>query len=53
MNHPHTPNPAPAPESRDAVANLRAWHELQQQMEELHAHLQYVKLMLKLRVGVK
>lgn len=39
---------SPTPQS---VAELQAWHELKQQMEELHAQLHYLKLLLKLGVN--
>ena len=45
------PNPQPQPLSDAAFANLLAWHELQREMEELHAKLQYLRLMLKLGVA--
>jgi hypothetical protein len=44
------PSPQPQPLSDAAFANLLAWHELQREMEELHARLQYLRLMLKLGV---
>jgi hypothetical protein len=36
-----------------AAANTRAWQELQIQLQELHARLQYAKLMLRLGVRAR
>lgn len=39
------------PPRQGAIADLQAWHELRQQMEQLNAQLHYLKLLIKL--GVK
>ena len=52
VNVPPPPSPESLPPREAAVATLRAWQELRQQMEELHARLQYVRLLIKLGVGV-
>jgi hypothetical protein len=41
----------PASHTDADVARLKAWHELHEHIEDLHARLQYLKLMLKLGVG--
>lgn len=51
LNQPHPPHPSPTSPSPQSVADLQAWHELKQQMEELHAQLHYLKLLLKLGVN--
>lgn len=51
MNLPIPPNPSPLPPQRTTTAELQAWQELKQQMEELHAQLHYLKLLLKLGVN--
>jgi hypothetical protein len=51
VNLPPPPQPSSLPPEWTTVAELQAWHELKQQMEELHAQLHYLKLLLKL--GVK
>lgn len=43
----HTPDPKPLPALMDSTLALD-WHELKLQLEELHAKLEYAKLMLKL-----
>ncbi len=51
VNLPTPPPPEPLPRIDASIAKLRAWQELQQQMEDLHARLQYLRLLLKLGVG--
>jgi len=53
VNPPTPPDTGPKPTlpTEADVARLRAWHELQAHMEDLHARLQYLRLMLKLGVG--
>ena len=51
VNLPTPPHPEPLPHVDASIAKLRAWQELQQQMEDLHARLQYLRLLLKLGVG--
>ncbi len=51
MNQPIPPNPSPLQPHPVAVADLLAWQELKRQMEELHAQLHYLKLLLKLGVN--
>ena len=55
MNLPNPPGSPSLPRrptgTSGATAELHAWHELRRQMEELHAQLHYLKLLLKL--GVK
>lgn len=48
MDHtPPTPDPKPLPPLMDSTLALD-WHELKVQMEDLHAKLEYAKLMLRL-----
>ncbi len=51
LNQPLPPNPSPLQPEAAAVAELQAWHDLKQQMEELHAQLHYLKLLLRLGVN--
>ena len=51
MNQPLAPRPLPMSPTSQSVAELQAWHELKQQMEELHAQLHYLKLLVKLGVN--
>jgi hypothetical protein len=51
LNLPLTPQPPSLPHQPTSVAELQAWHELKDQMEQLHAQLHYLKLMLKLGVN--
>ncbi len=49
MSNPNPQNPPPAPNGDAIDAKMQALIKLRTQMEELHAHLEYLKLMLKLR----
>lgn len=51
VNLPTPPHSDPVPPQEVLAAKLQAWRELKQQMEQLHAQLHYLKLMLKLGVG--
>jgi len=51
LNQPVPPQPSSLQPKPAAVAELQAWHDLKQQMEELHAQLQYMKLLLRLGVN--
>jgi hypothetical protein len=53
VNLPTPPHPKSPSPRETAVAKLRAWHDLKQQMEQLHAQLHYLKLLIKLGVGSK
>jgi hypothetical protein len=46
--HP-TPKPLPAAANPNLEARMQALIKLRTQMEELHAHLEYLKLMLRLK----
>lgn len=47
---PPTPAPAP-PQMSPAARRLRDLHDLLEHMQELHAQLEYLRLMLKLGAG--
>jgi hypothetical protein len=51
VNQPTPPHPEPVSPREAAVASLRAWHELRQQMVQLHAQLHYLRLLVRLGVG--
>jgi hypothetical protein len=40
----------PSPNSSDDTARVKAWIELRHELEQLHARLEYLRLMLKLGV---
>jgi hypothetical protein len=48
MNTQHTPDPSPRPDCGQQV--LQALMHLREQMQLLHAELEYIHLMLKLSV---
>lgn len=43
----------PLPQTQAAAAQLARWEELRDQLQELHAKLEYLRLMLKLENGAK
>lgn len=43
------PTPKPAPANQNLEARMQALIKLRTQMEELHAHLEYLKLMMRLK----
>jgi hypothetical protein len=47
MDADHTPQ---QPSSSNDTARVKAWIELRQELEQLHARLEYLRLMLKLGV---
>jgi hypothetical protein len=51
MNPQNTPRDLP-PLTARAAEQLQAWEKLREQMQTLHAELEYLRLMLKLN-GVK
>ncbi len=42
--------PRNTPQSTDPAARMQAWIDLRQELEQLHARLEYLRLMLKLGV---
>jgi hypothetical protein len=50
MNSPDTPRPHAG--DQDFDEKTLAWLELKRELEQLHARLEYLKLVLKLRVRV-
>ena len=42
-------NPGALPAIGAQALQLQAWHELHDQMQRLHAELEYIRLMLKLQ----
>ena len=48
MNSPRQPAPAPPPLTQELEARLRSLLTLRQQMLELHARLEYLRLMLRI-----
>ena len=50
MNLPPPRQPAPSQPNATDGAQVRAWLRLQREMAELHARLEYLKLMLTLGV---
>ncbi len=52
MDHIPAPKPQAQPELLDSTLALD-WHELKLQLEELHAKLEYAKLMLKLSLPAR
>ena len=45
--------PRGIPQDADFSARLQALHNIKQEMEQLHAHLQYLRLMLRLGVRLQ
>ena len=50
MKPEHTPR-EPPPMSAEAARQLQLWEDLREQMQKLHAELEYTRLMLKLDVN--
>jgi hypothetical protein len=50
MNKP-TPQREVPPLTQRAAEQLKTWEELREQMQNLHAELEYLRLMLKLNSG--
>jgi hypothetical protein len=51
MNSPTPSDPVPPSQEAEHEARMRACLELRREMEELHARLQYLRLLIKLGVG--
>jgi hypothetical protein len=51
MDTPNPRAPLPLPQSLASEAKMQAWLELRHELEQLHAQLQYLKLLQKLGVG--
>lgn len=51
MNEPTPSRPSQPTDGSEADARVMACLELQREMQELHARLQYLKLLLKMGVG--
>ncbi len=49
MNQPQQPKPVSALPQANLETRMAALQRLRTQMEELHAHLEYMKLMLRLK----
>jgi len=49
-NQPATPRELP-PLTQRAADQLASWEQLREQMQTLHAELEYLRLMLKLNAG--
>lgn len=47
MNEPE--RTSPLPQTAAAMRQLQAWQDLREQMQTLHAELEYLRLMLKLQ----
>jgi hypothetical protein len=51
MDTPDPRAPVPLPQTLASDAKMQAWLELRHELEQLHAQLQYLKLLQKLGVG--
>lgn len=51
MEDKSTPASAPMPMNAEAARQLALWEQLHRELQDLHAKLEYTRLMLKIGVG--